>query len=255
MATFEETHNWNEVFMRDVTVGLTSELYRKIRWFNRWSNGDTKLITVPFYYSLTGDDRFLLDAFVDDIGGNRPELNIDPIPRAIIELSSWSAKRSEFTNPNVNIIMHEEKNGELKHVVGKYRPIPMRFSYSIEIMLASVGDVFKCSQSILDWIWAYKHFYINYKSLRINAAFYIPDEQSNEIERTISGLSGNNHKTIKFNIDLHTYYPVAPVKNKPIPFNKKVRFKGNVLEGGLPCREKNFLGGSANKIKNKRGKR
>ncbi len=255
MATFEQTHNWNEVFLRDVTIGLTSELYRKIRWFNRWQNGETKLITVPFYYSMTGDDRFLLDAFVDDIPGQRPELNIDPVPRAVIELASWGAKKSEFTNPNVDIIMHEERDGELQQAIGKYRIIPMRMSYSIDIYLASEGDVFKCSQSILDWLWAYKHFYIDYKSMRIDAAFYIPDEQSTEIERTIAGLSGDNAKHIKFNVDVHTYYPVAPIKNKPIPINKKVRFKGNMWEGGLPPRGKNFLGDSANEIKNNRNKR
>lgn len=249
MGTFEQAHNWNEVFMRDITVGLTSELYRKLRWFNRWSNGDTKLITVPFYYTITGDDRFLLDAFVDDTPGLRPELNIDPVPRAIIELSSWTAKRSEFTNPNVDILMYEERNGELKQVIGKYKPIPMKFTYSVDIYLASEGDVFKCSQSILDWIWGYKHFYINYKSLRINAVFYIHDEHTTEIERQISGLSGSNAKHIKFSIDVHSYYPVSPIKNKPIPINKKVRFKGNILENGIPPVEKKYLGGSVNKKK------
>ena len=73
-----ERFNFEDIFFRDLTVCVLDTLEGQIKWINRFSSGD-KFVQVPFYYSLTGDERFLLDSFQDDIvSENRfVELNTD----------------------------------------------------------------------------------------------------------------------------------------------------------------------------------
>ena len=58
--------NFEDCFFRDLTVCVLDTLEGQIKWINRFSSGD-KYVQVPIYYSLTGDERFLLDSFSDDI--------------------------------------------------------------------------------------------------------------------------------------------------------------------------------------------
>ena len=61
-----ERFNFEDVFFRDLTVCVLDTLEGQVKWLNRFSSGDV-FVQVPFYYSLTGDERFLLDSFADDI--------------------------------------------------------------------------------------------------------------------------------------------------------------------------------------------
>jgi hypothetical protein len=58
--------NFDEVFFRDLTVCVLDTLEGRLNWINRFSSGNVP-VNVPIYYSMTGDDRFLLDSFQDDI--------------------------------------------------------------------------------------------------------------------------------------------------------------------------------------------
>lgn len=249
MAKFDESFNYDDVFLRDVTLGISKEFYRQLRWTNVWKD-QKKLVTVPFFYSIVGDERFLLDAFVDDVPGKRPELNYDQIPRGIITLNSWGIKTSEFTNPNVPFYTYEEKNGELKKVVGKYKPLPLNFQYSIEILLDTEIDVWKCSQSIWDFFFKYKFFHIEYKSIRVDCNMYLPDSKNIEIPRQIDGLSGDTNKKITFDLDVNTFYPIPPKESVSNPINKsRVVFKGNLKTLGSKGRKKIWIGGDINNKK------
>ena len=66
MIMIGEKFNYDETFLRDLTICLLDTLEGRVKWVNRFTSGDVQ-VNVPFYYSLTGDDRFLLDAFTDDI--------------------------------------------------------------------------------------------------------------------------------------------------------------------------------------------
>ncbi len=110
-----ERFNMEDVFFRDLTVCVLDTLEGQIRWVNRFSSGDFP-VEVPFYYSLTGDERFLLDTFQDDIvSENRfVELNTDVIPRGHITMKSFNITSDEFANPNVWLKMVVENEYEIK---------------------------------------------------------------------------------------------------------------------------------------------
>ena len=251
MNKFEQSFNYDDVILRDMTLGVISELYRKVRWTNKW-NDKEKLVTVPIYYGMVGDERFQLDAFVDDIIGNRPELNIDPIPRGHILLDSAVVKKNEFSNPNVNMEFYKEENGILKKMTGKFRVLPIQATYSLKIELDTEIDMLKCQQSLWDWFWTYKYFYITYNSIRLDCVLVTPDEYQGEISREIQGLSGKDDtkKFIELKFEVHSFYPIEPKETKPQLTNcGRAIFKGKVWTLGSKGSKKTFVGGCVNKKK------
>jgi hypothetical protein len=204
---FGEKFNQDDVFIRDLTICLLDTLEGRIKWVNRFTNGD-KEVNVPFYYSMSGDERFLLDSFQDDIVSNNRgvELNTDIIPRAHITYDTMTIKSDEFRNPNVWLRSVVESKTELKSQLRRMRAIPITVSYSMEVLLKTEIDVFKCSQSILNTLWLYQFMYFEHNFMHIDAYVQQPDNSQIEILRE-KNLSSDNSIKLKSQIEVHTFYP------------------------------------------------
>ncbi len=239
---FEKSFNYDDVFLRSATVGFIAQFHRKLTWENRFDD-KTSIVTVPFYYSMTGDERFLLDAFLDDTVGNRPELNIDPKPRAIVTLTNRTTKTSEFTNPNVPIQVYKDVDGQLQKTTSKYRVIPIKLTFDISISLNTEIELFKCEQSIWNLFYLYRYFKFEYNYFRLDAHMQLPDNNNTEIAREIGGLNGEDIKSIKLSVDVHTYYPVPPIQAPITSSNKKVKFKGSLWYLKNQNNQRKWLGG------------
>ena len=199
--------NFEDVFFRDLTACVLDTLEGQIRWINRFSSGDV-YVNVPFYYSLTGDERFLLDTFVDDIvSENRfVELNTDQIPRGHITMKGFNINSDEFANPNVWLRMVVENEAEIRKVLTKVRAVPITVNYDLEILLSSELDIFKCSQAIMDTLWIYKFMYFEYNFMNIDAVILMPDSNSIEINRE-KNLTSDNQIKMSVSFEVQTYYP------------------------------------------------
>jgi hypothetical protein len=199
--------NFEDSFFRDLTVCVLDTLEGEIKWTNRFSSGD-RIVNVPFYYSLTGDERFLLDSFSDDVvSDNRlVDLNTDIIPRAHITLTGYDIRSDEFANPNVWLKMVLEHDDEVRRVLTKIRAIPISAKYDLTILLSSEIDTFKCSQAIMDTIWLYRFMYFEHNFMNIDAVMLIPDTNQIQIQREKSMTSDNQIK-LTLSFDVQTYYP------------------------------------------------
>lgn len=199
--------NFEDTFFRDLTVCVLDTLEGQVRWVNRFSSGDYP-VDVPFYYSLTGDERFLLDSFQDDIvSENRfVELNTDLIPRGHITLKGFNILSDEFANPNVWLRTVVENEKEIKKVLTKIRSVPISVNYDLEILLSSEIDVFKCSQAIMDTLWVYKFMYFEHNFMNIDAVMLLPDTNQIEISRE-KNLSSDNTIKLTVSFEVQTYYP------------------------------------------------
>jgi hypothetical protein len=202
-----ERFNFEDVFFRDLTICVLDTLEGEIKWVNRFTSGD-RVVNVPFYYSMTGDERFLLDSFTDDVVSNSRyvDLNTDIIPRGHLTLTSYEIRSDEFANPNVWLKMVVENNDEIRKILTKIRAIPITVKYDLVIHLSSEIDTFKCSQAIMDTLWLYRFMYFEHNFLNIDAVMQIPDSNNIEINREKSLTSDNTIKlTVSF--DVQTYYP------------------------------------------------
>ncbi len=234
--------NFEDVFFRDLTICVLDTLEGQVKWVNRFSSGD-KFVEVPFYYSMTGDERFLLDSFTDDIvsgdssgNGRYVELNTDIIPRGHVTLKSFAIRSDEFANPNVWLRTVVENEVEIRKVLGRIRAIPVTVSYDLVITLASEIDSFKCSQAVMDTLWLYKFMYFEHNFMNIDAVILMPDSNNIEITRDKNLTSDNTIKmTVSF--EVQTYYPAFRKDRADFPGYTKENsgmsdLNGYALEGG-----------------------
>jgi hypothetical protein len=157
---------------------------------------------------MTGDERFLLDSFADDIvSENRfVELNTDMIPRGHLTMTGFNIKSDEFANPNVWLRMVVEDNKEVRRVLAKVRAVPLSVSYELAIILTSEIDIFKCNQAVLDTLWLYRFMYFEHNFMNIDAVMVLPDSNQIEINRE-KNLGGDNTIKVTVSFEVHTYYP------------------------------------------------
>ncbi len=218
-----ERFNFEDVFFRDLTLCVLDTLEGEINWVNKFTKEDIK-VNVPFFYSLTGDDRFLLDSFSDDVVSNSRyvELNTDKIPRGHLTLSSFDIRADEFANPNVWLRMVIEKDDEIRKMLTKVRAVPVSVKYDLSILLSSEIDVFKCSQAIMDTLWVYRFMYFEHNFMNIDAVMLIPDTNQVEIQRE-KNLTSDNTIKLSVQFEVQTYYPAY---RNPI-----INGKPNLYEG------------------------
>lgn len=199
--------NFEDVFFRDLTVCVLDTLEGQVKWVNRFSSGD-RAVEVPFYYSLTGDERFLLDSFSDDIVSNNRfvELNTDIIPRGHLTMTGFNIKSDEFANPNVWLRMVVENEKEIRKILARVRAIPITVNYELTILLDSEIDTFKCAQAIMDTLWIYKFMYFEHNFMNIDAMILMPDTNQIEMSRE-KNLTSDNKISLKASFEVSTYYP------------------------------------------------
>lgn len=223
-----ERFNFEDVFFRDLTICVLDTLEGQVKWVNRFSSTDVN-VTVPFYYSMTGDERFLLDSFSDDIVSDSRyvELNTDIIPRGHLTMTGYDIKSDEFANPNVWLRMVVENKDEIKRVLSKIRAVPISVKYDISILLSSEIDSFKCSQAIMDTLWLYRTMYFEHNFMNIDAIMILPDTNQIEISREKNMTSDNTIK-LTASVEVHTYYP-AFRKDGDSVSPKKTKWYNNLL--------------------------
>lgn len=200
-----EHRNFDDVYFRMVSVALVKTLNRCISWINYFDDQKNRVI-VPFYMSVAGSDKFVLDAFVDDIVDSIIELNTDQIPRGIVSFNGFSTKSNEFANPNQYISKKTIMDGEMKNFVMRTKGIPIDINYDIDIVLMTEIDVMKASEKIINMLFNWMFFNIDYYGLKLDCSFNLPDDKSIEIVRE-QNLDSDVKKHIKFSLVVSTYYP------------------------------------------------
>ena len=224
--------NFEDVFFRDLTVCVLDTLEGEIKWTNKFSSGD-RIVNVPFYYSMTGDERFLLDSFSDDVvSDNRyVELNTDQIPRGHLTLTGFDIRSDEFANPNVWLKMVVEDKEEIRKVLTKVRAVPVSAKYDLTILLSSEIDIFKCSQAIMDTLWVYRFMYFEHNFMNIDAVMLIPDTNQVEISRE-KNLTSDNTIKLSVSFEVQTYYPAyrKPSDDYVLARPKNTKWYNNIIE-------------------------
>lgn len=199
--------NFDDVFYRDLTVCLLATLEDKISWVNRFSSGPVEVVA-PIYYSMTGNEDFLMDTFQSDIASDAQplEINTDSYPRGHITMKTWRIKSDEFANPNQWLRMVVENETEIKKVLTKIRALPITANYELTLLVNSEIDTFKASQAIMDTLWLYKHMYFEYNFLYVDALIIVPDDMEVTINRE-KNISSDDSIKLTINFEVHTYYP------------------------------------------------
>jgi hypothetical protein len=211
----DKIFDYDDQFFRMVSVALARTMNKSIRWINYFTplnENETgrKRVCIPFYTSLTGDERFSLDAFVDDVVDTRVTVNTDQFQRGQITFNNFGSRSDQFANPNQYLSQKANINGTLRKVISKVKAVPISINYDIEIQLATQNEVDKCSQKLMNMLYNYMFFNIDYFGIKIDAILLLPDDKNIEIQREIS-MESDRKKFIKFSLEIQTYYPIFKI--------------------------------------------
>ena len=212
MNEIENDFDYDDQFFRMITVSLAKTLSKHVRWINKFTPTDEnktgfQRVFLPIYTSLTGDERFVFDAFIDDVVDKRVSMNTDQFQRGTITWTGFNARSDEFSNPNQYLAKKTLINNKLRKVISKTKGVPISANYDIEIQLATSNEVDKVSQKLMNVFYNYQFFNFDYYGLKLDAFFSLPDDKGIEIIREIT-MESDRKKKITFSLEIQTYYPI-----------------------------------------------
>lgn len=204
--TYLDKTNYNDIYLRNVITGFLGFLRERFKWKNTTEDGSYDVI-LPINYSLTGDNRYTMDAFYDDVPDKRVNMNTDSIPRGIISLKSWAIKADEFTNPNIWYNYNVEIDDELQQRVAQMKAVPIKLTFTLDTLIDNEIDVFKAWETYMTNLWIYKYFTYTYKNIPLNAVFNFNGDTENQIIREYAFGDHNVLKTT-YDFEVHTFFPI-----------------------------------------------
>jgi hypothetical protein len=243
MAINNQTHfdktNYDDIFLRCVITGFLGYLRERFILTQYSLENGKKEYVLPIHYSLTGDDRYIMEGFYDDIPDKRVNTNTDSIPRGIITLKSWSVKNDEFTNPNIWFNVHKEVDEEIVQYATQIKSVPVKLTFTLDTLVDNEIDVFKCWQIYMQNMWIYKYFTFDYLHLPINAVFNFIGDTDSPITREFKFGDVQVLKTT-YTFDIHTFFPITDLQDLYLGGNNNPGLGGNPKlpnAGGIPANE------------------
>lgn len=225
MSKFIDKKNYDEVFLRNVIVGFLGFLKDKFNYTQYSEEHGMKKVNVPVGYSLTGQKRYILDAFYDDVPNLRINCNTDSIPAAYIKLNSWNIKNEEFTNPNVWVDVTKELGEDIIEFATQLKAVPIKLNFSLELVIDNEIDVFKVWESYMRTIWIYKYFNFSYHRIPIQAVFNFVGDTDNQFVRDSTFGESNEMVKVEYPFEVHTFFPLFDINRNDITeFNIESRY-------------------------------
>jgi hypothetical protein len=229
--SFNHKYNTDDVLIRACIVGLVNELNNRINFENVWEDNKKQIVRVPFFYAMSGDERFLQNYFSNwsDCAPNFIEGNTDPIPRGTIFLNGVSVLSSNLTSRYVRGNYTKEVDGELKQFNSYLNSIPVSMTFSAEILADTTLDSFKIVQSAISVLYRTLVFSVNFKGFRVPTQAGFPD--SFAINKQFEFTYGNTDRIkVTFDIELQTYLPIPDPKEEFFAGNRINDFQINFTD-------------------------
>lgn len=221
--SFSHKYNTDDVIIRSAIVGLVNELNNRMYFYNTWEDDKKQLVRIPFFYAMSGDERFLQDYFSNwsDCAPDFIEGNVDPIPRGTVYLTGVSILSSNLTNRYVRGYYTKEVDGQLKRFNSYINSIPLQLNFSAEILTDTSVDSFKIIQTAISELYKTLVFNVNYEGFRIPTQAGFPESYA--VNKQFEFTYGSTDRLkCSFDVEVQTYLP--------IPDRKQEFFAGNNIQ-------------------------
>jgi hypothetical protein len=204
VSAYNAEFNTDDVYLRYIIIALLAELRSKIYYYN-YVDGNKVKIEVPFYYSVTGQERFLLDKFLfDALDRDKAVGDYERVPRGIIELDSASIDSGSLINKYVRGEFLREINGTLKTFSLSTQLIPLNLSFKTTIIASNNLEMFKIFQGVISSLYKSNNFYIDMGGFKVQSTAIIP-EDLNQQRPVEFGFTDRKEYTIDFNIEVKSF--------------------------------------------------
>ena len=229
--------NKDDVVLRNVIVGVLATLNNKMWWYQQVSQTEKQKVQVPFYFSTTGDERFLMDMFMNTVsaGGTdeqHAESVYNQLPRAILQLDGISIDAGSLTNKFVRAFYQRvQTDGTLKTFNSEVFMVPLKLTFTCDLYVDSNLDIFKGIQRTIEIFYKWNLFQIDIDGTRIPAVAGMPEDFAKE--RPIEFSFGDKKEwKVNYQIEVQTFMPIFKNEENGFvgPKNTEM-FAGNVMEG------------------------
>lgn len=229
---FNETYNFDDVFVRNIIVGVLDFLNRKVQ-YRQTSDSGTNLLSVPYFFEMGSDERFFQDFYInyghDCDGPVYAEGNYEPVPRGILSLSSISINSAALTNKFVrgtyNKTVKTDSGGtEIKAYSAFLSVVPISMTFGIKVICNTTLESMKIIQETISTFYRAGKFQVDFNGFRVESQIGFSNEYG--VDKPVE-ISYPEPRRIEIN------YTIEVESYLPIPDGPSERFRGNVMDHGI----------------------
>jgi len=230
--------NKDDVILRNIIVGVLATLNNKMWWYQQVSQDKKEKVHVPFYFSTTGDERFLMDMFMNTVsaGGTdekHAEAVYNQLPRAIMQLDSLNIDAGSLTNKFVRAFYQRQKSdGTLMTYNSEVFMVPLKLSFTCDLYVDSNLDVFKGMQRTIEVFYKHNLFQIDIDGTRIPAVASLPEDFAKE--RPIEFTFGDKKEwKINYTVEVQTFMPIFKNEDNGFTGPRNTEMPANTVMDGF----------------------
>jgi hypothetical protein len=233
MSGFLEKYNTDDVFLRGVITSFLRSLNDKLRYIQINDKQEVLEVYVPFFYSMTGDESFLQDFFIEYkeclTDKTVAEGNYDVLPRGIVTLQSSEINTGGLGNKFTRMTYAKESlEGEMKTYSSYTNSVPLNLSFNVAMKVDTMLDAFKIYQSVISTFYKTYTYSFEYQGFRIPVQVGFPE--SYEINKQLEfSYASNDYIQFNFSVAMETYFPEKDLSTE--------RFRGNLMQAGIKMNE------------------
>ena len=208
MSAYNQEFNKDNTILRYIIVALLAELKDKVYYYNQIDEYTLKKIPVPFFYSITGDGRFLMDNFLYDAEAKGKAIgDYESVPRGIIQLTGISIDSGNQTNKFARSEFVQEWDGVLKTFSLETNFLPLNMSFDCTVVCSSNLEMLKVTESLMSKIYKNTLFQVDLGMMRVAATFAVPEDYS---QNRLFEFQLNDKKewSVTFPIEVSSFMPV-----------------------------------------------
>tara|TARA_R100001460_G_scaffold19963_2_gene41503 strand:- start:15215 stop:16417 length:1203 start_codon:yes stop_codon:yes gene_type:complete len=208
MSAYNQEFNKDNVVLRYIIVALLAELREKVFYYNQLDEDTTQKVQVPFYYSVTGNERLLLDVFKFGTAENDEAIgDYDVVPRGVIQLTGVSIDSGSLTNKFTRASFVRNIGGYLKTLMLDTAYIPLVMTFDTTVVCSSNLEMLKVTESLMSRMYKTTRFQVDLGMFRVEASVGLPEDYSQN-KLFEYGLSDKKEFTVTFALEVKSFLPV-----------------------------------------------
>lgn len=212
--SFSHKYNYEDIHLRAITRGLVNLLNNKV-FYKQYLKDDKKdIVQVPFYFQMTGDERFLQNNFMewDDCQSDKfAEGNYEILPRGIVKFTDDSINSAALTTRFIRATYTKEVNGQIETYSANINPLPLIENFEINIVASTLTELSKIKDRILETFVFVQVYNVKFKGFMISCQVKFPDTLPMEKNFEYQYPDEDNDYKLIFSLEIETYYPVLDV--------------------------------------------
>tara|TARA_S200002703_G_C3800266_1_gene247274 strand:+ start:2162 stop:3118 length:957 start_codon:yes stop_codon:yes gene_type:complete len=208
MSAYNQEFNKDNTILRYLIVSMLAELKSKVYYYNQIDEDTLKKIEVPFYYSISGNERFLLDNFMFDAEAEGKAIgDYEVVPRGIVQMNSLSINADSQTNKFTRAEFVREWEGVLKTFSLETNFLPITMGFGVTLVCSNNLEMLKVSEAVMSKLYKGTLFSCDLGMMRVQASVGVPEDYSQE--RLFEwGLNDKKEFQVTFDMELRSFMPV-----------------------------------------------